>query len=78
MEVFLLWLDNLDDTIFACLLTVTKASRIFLAIGSVAALLLLIGQLSSISMEWSLIPMGVAALSVGLWSIAALVDFGKL
>jgi len=75
MEIVLLWLDNLDDLIFACVLAANRMSKAFLGVGFAASLVLLIGRFSSVAVEWSLVPMGIAALCVGLWGIAATVDF---
>jgi CHASE2 domain-containing sensor protein len=67
MEVFLLWLDDLDDVLFSVALVWERLRRAVLQIGLAAAFALAGSELSAIATHWWPAFTGIAAGSVGAW-----------
>ena len=68
MEVVLLWLDDLDDLVFALALKWESLRRVVLQVGLVAALAVATCELSFTATAWTLTLSGVAAASVAMWT----------
>ncbi|MBN1239601.1 MAG: hypothetical protein JXB36_13940 [Gammaproteobacteria bacterium] len=75
MEVVLQWLDEIDDAVFtlvfALVLRRHALRRSALAIGMASSLALAGCELTSVPAEWAPLLTAVAALSVAVWSVAA-------
>jgi hypothetical protein len=74
MEVLLLWLDELDDIVFALVLALHRASSEVLAIGFGAAVLLAAVQPLAIRVEWTIALGALAVISVAARITAAALD----
>jgi hypothetical protein len=76
MEVVLLWIDELDDCLFAGALLWERLRRGALKLGLVAALALAGCELFAAGVRAGWVPAlaAVALSSVGLWFVAAVVD----
>lgn len=72
MEVVLLWLDDLDDLVFAAALVWEPLRILCLQIGLLAALTLVACELSVTAADWSTMFAGVATSSVAIWFLGAL------
>jgi hypothetical protein len=72
MEVVLLWLDDLDDLVFAAVAFWARLRRLCLQIGLFAAVTLAGCELWAMAAEWSLALAGIAACSVAVWMAGAL------
>ena len=71
MEIVLLWLDDLDDLVFALALKWEGLRRVVLRIGLVAALAVALCELSVTATAWTPTLSGVAAGSVAMWMLGA-------
>jgi len=67
MEIVLLWLDELDDLLFAALAVAERLRRACLRVGLGAALALALSELAVLEPGWDAAFAGTAAASVGLW-----------
>jgi hypothetical protein len=72
MEIVLLWLDELDDWLFAAALVWRSVARYTLSVGLAAALAMAVGSSLGIYTFWIDALTAVAAASVVIWSIAAI------
>jgi hypothetical protein len=72
MEVVLLWLDDLDDVTFVLVSLWARLRRICLAVGLLAAFVLVACELSMAGTYWSLALAAIACASVALWTSGAL------
>jgi hypothetical protein len=71
LEIVLLWLDDLDDLVFALALKWESLRRVVLHVGLIAALAVATCELSVTATEWTPTFSGVAAASVALWTFGA-------
>jgi hypothetical protein len=71
MEVVLLWLDDLDDTLFFAALVWERLRRFLLQIGLAAALALAGSELAAIATQWWGAFTAIAGASVGAWLLGA-------
>lgn len=71
MEIFLLWLDDLDDLAFAVAISWRSICRFGLVLGLPAALILMPGHVADLRAQWMVAPGLVAAVSVLAWLSAA-------
>ena len=72
MEIFLQWLDDLDDLIFAGILVWRRTCRICLGIGWLAAMSLFVDSMIMVlRTEWFISLSIIAISSVIVWSVAA-------
>jgi hypothetical protein len=71
LEILLLWLDDLDDLVFALALKWESLRRMVLQVGFVAALAVATCELSFTATEWTPTLAGVAAASVAMWTLGA-------
>ncbi|HEX6997338.1 MAG TPA: hypothetical protein VF322_04285 [Gammaproteobacteria bacterium] len=71
MEVVLLWLDDLDDLLFAAVARAERLRRHCLRIGLAAAVVLVLSELAVVTPAWAPVCAAVAAASAGLWIAAA-------
>jgi len=67
----LLWLDELDDLLFAVALVWERLRRVLLQVGLAAALALAATEVAAVATEWAPIFCGVAALTVSAWLAGA-------
>jgi hypothetical protein len=72
MEIVLLWLDDLDDLIFAAAMVWRSAARRTLNIGLAAAIALAASCIADMYTSWITELTVVALGSVVVWSLAAL------
>lgn len=72
MEFVLLWLDDLDDLIFAAAVSWRGTCRLGLSVGFPAALLLTSLYRTDLHMHWTIALSIIAAGSVVAWLSAAL------
>jgi len=72
MEVVLLWLDDLDDLVFAAIMVWRRAARRMLGVGLVAAIALAIVCIADVYTAWLTELTVIASGSVIAWSISAL------
>lgn len=79
MEVVLLWIDELDDWLFAGALLWERLRRGSLQIGLVAAFTLAGCEVSAAGFRAQWVPplAAVALASVGLWLVAAIADLTR-
>ena len=73
MEVVLLWLDELDDLVFAGALLAHRLRVLALSLGAAAAGALMLSMLELLSDAWALESAYAAALGVMLWLSSGLV-----
>lgn len=73
MEVVLLWLDDLDDLVFAGALLAHRLRLLALRFGAAAAGVLVACMLELLSDAWALGSAYAAALGVALWLSSGLV-----
>jgi len=73
MEVVLLWLDELDDLVFAVALLAHRLRVLALSVGAAAAGGLALSMLELLSDAWALESAYAAALGVALWLSSGLV-----
>jgi hypothetical protein len=71
LEIILLWLDDLDDLVFALALRWESLRRIVLQVGLAASLAVATCELSFTGTEWTPTLAGVAAASVAMWALGA-------
>jgi hypothetical protein len=71
VEVVLLWLDDLDDLVFAAALKWEGLRRAVLAVGLSAAIALAYCEISMLATDWTPMLALTAAASVALWSVGA-------
>ena len=71
MEVVLLWLDDLDDLVFAGALAWERLRTFCLQIGLTASLILAACESSASLVAWAAPLAGVAASSVAVWVLGA-------
>jgi hypothetical protein len=71
LEVALLWLDDLDDLVFAVALEWESLRRAVLQVGLIAAVAVAACELSLTATEWTLTFAAVAAASVATWAFGA-------
>jgi hypothetical protein len=72
MEVVLLWLDDLDDSVFVLVALWTRLRGFCLQVGLTAAFLLAGCELSVTAVTWSPALAGIAGACVALWTAGAL------
>ena len=72
MEIVLLWLDDLDDLIFAAAMVWRSAARRMLNVGLAAAIALAASCIADLYTSWMTELTVVAFGSVVAWSLAAL------
>jgi hypothetical protein len=77
MEVVLLWLDELDDFVFAGALVWERLRRWCLQVGLLAAVMLAASELTRTAALWAPALAGVAASSVALWLLGAMLVLAK-
>jgi hypothetical protein len=71
MEIVLLWLDDLDDLIFAIALSWERLRRALLQVGLAAALGLAATDVTAVATQWAPLLCIVAALAVSGWLAGA-------
>jgi hypothetical protein len=71
MEIVLLWLDDLDDLIFAIALIWERLRRALLQVGLAAALGLAATDVTAVATQWAPLFCMVAALTVSAWLTGA-------
>ena len=71
MEVVLLWLDDLDDLVFALALKWESVRRAVLQIGLFAAVAVASCELSVTATDWTPMLSLIAAASVAMWTLGA-------
>ena len=72
MEVFLLWLDELDDAVFVLASLSHRLRQLCLQIGLTAALTLVAVELVVVAPRWAPALASVAGASVALWCLVVL------
>jgi CHASE2 domain-containing sensor protein len=72
MEVVLLWLDDLDDLVYSAALAWERLRRLCLRLGLLSACALAGCELSLAAIQWTPTLAIVAATSVAVWLLSAL------
>ena len=71
MEVVLLWLDELDDSVFVVALVWERLRRILLQIGLAASGGLAASEGFAVATAWAPVLAAVSAAAVGCWLVGA-------
>ena len=77
MEIFLLWLDELDDVVFVLASLSYRLRQRCLQIGLTSALTLVGVELVVVAPKWAVALAAVAGASVSLWFLVALAFFAQ-
>jgi hypothetical protein len=74
MEIVLLWIDDLDDLVYAAAFILIRTRRFCLQLGLAAALILQTAAVSAVIAHHAFLLAGTAAACVAAWSLALLAD----